>query len=80
MATGSLFRMFSQIIQTLCRAEKFGGVKQQTKSLRTQRPRRLQALKYIVMRRLNDIIRTQFERELRQLTNNLLFLRRTKEL
>lgn len=81
MATASLFRIFSQIIQSLCRAYKFNSSQpKHLKGAKTSQRRRLQPLKYVLMRRLGDSMRMQLERELKQIVNNLMFLRRTKEL
>ena len=80
MATASLFRLFSQTIQSLSRAYKFNSTQPKIKSSKAPQRRHMHCLKYIIMRRLCDSMRMQSERELRQIVNNLLFLRRTKEL
>jgi hypothetical protein len=85
MATANLFRMFSLTIQTLARRYKHNNTQQliqsKSKTLTKITTKNVQPLKYIIMRRLYDILGFQFsDKELRHLINNLLFLKRSKEL
>jgi hypothetical protein len=83
MATASLFRMFSLTIQSLARKHKHISMRQRMQSkskiVTKINTGQMEALKFIIMRRLNYDLRFQFsDKELKHIMNNLLFLKRSK--